>query len=51
MEYYLRSNELEVTISTLGAEMISVKYYSKERLWQNDNNTWSGHAPVLFPIA
>lgn len=51
MEYYLKSNELEVTISTLGAEMISVKYYSKERLWQNDNNTWSGHAPVLFPIA
>lgn len=51
MEYYLKSGNLEVTISSLGAEMVSVKYDGKERLWQNDNNTWSGHAPVLFPIA
>ena len=51
MEYILNCGDLEVVFSTLGAEMISVKYKKVERLWQNDNNTWTGHAPILFPIA
>ena len=51
MEYKLETKDLTVIFSSLGAEMISVKYNGIERLWQNDNNTWSGHAPVLFPIA
>lgn len=51
MEYIINNNNLKVTINSLGAEMVSVLYKNKERLWQNDNNTWTGHAPVLFPIA
>ena len=41
---------LEVTISTLGAELTSVKKCGKELLWQRDKNFWNRQAPVLFPI-
>lgn len=49
MNYYLKNKDLEVTIASLGAEPISIKYCGQERLWQNDNNTWTRHAPILFP--
>ncbi len=46
------SNEhLGVTISERGAEPVSVRYHGRERLWQNGNGSWAGHAPVLFPVA
>lgn len=50
METTLKSGNLEITATELGAELISVKHNGKERLWQNDNGSWSGHAPVLFPV-
>ncbi len=40
---------LKVEISTLGAEIISVKKDGKERIWQGGDGFWSGHAPILFP--
>lgn len=47
----LKSEELSVTISTLGAEVVSVKdKFGKEYIWEGDPNFWDGHAPVLFPI-
>ena len=49
MTYQLSSGLLELEISSIGAELISVKKQGKERLWQNENGGWSGHAPVLFP--
>lgn len=51
MEYTVKKDSLEITFSSLGAEMISVKKNGKERLWQNDNGAWGGHAPILFPYA
>lgn len=49
MMYTIKSKELEVQIDDFGAELVSVKLQGKERLWQNDNGSWSGHAPVMFP--
>lgn len=50
MNYTIRNECLAVTVSSLGAEMLGVKAFGKERLWQNENGSWSGHAPVLFPV-
>ena len=41
METTLKSGNLEITATELGAELISVKHNGKERLWQNDNGGWS----------
>lgn len=48
----LKTNLLEVKISTLGAELQSVKSIKsgEEFLWQGDPAVWSGKAPILFPI-
>ena len=45
------SNELlEVKISSMGAELKSIKSCGKEKLWQGDTSFWAGQAPILFPI-
>ena len=46
----LSNGDLEVSISTFGAEIISVKKNGKERIWQGAEGVWSGHAPILFPF-
>ena len=46
----IKSEYLTVVISTMGAELQSVKYDEKERLWQGDPAFWSGRAPILFPV-
>lgn len=44
-EYYT------ITVSTLGAELISVKNSDgAEYLWQNTGSFWDSHAPLLFPV-
>lgn len=48
MIYNVLGGELEISVSALGAELVSVKLGGKERLWQGDER-WRGHAPVLFP--
>ncbi len=46
----ISNNFLRVQISSLGAELVSVKTKNgKERLWQRDKNVWDGQAPILFP--
>ena len=50
MIYEFGSATLRCRVSTLGAELVSVLHNGKERLWQNDNGSWSGHAPILFPF-
>ncbi len=48
----LRNGKLTLTISSLGAEMQSIKDENGiERLWQGDPKFWKGRAPILFPIA
>lgn len=49
-EYVIASDSVKVTVAALGAETVSVIKDGKERLWQNENGEWDGHAPVLFPV-
>ena len=47
----IRSDALEVEISSFGAEIQSVKNYNEiEFMWCGDKNIWDGKAPILFPI-
>lgn len=50
MIYSIKNNELSVQIDSRGAEVVSVKHNGIERSWQNENGSWSGHAPILFPV-
>ena len=51
MNYQIKSNSLSVTVSSLGAEIISViGKDGYEYIWQNKSGEfWGGHAPLLFP--
>ena len=47
----IENSELSVSVSTLGAELMSVSGKGgTEFLWNGDKNVWSGRAPLLFPI-
>ena len=46
----LSSEKMSVTISSMGAQMTSIKKSGKELLWQGDPSVWAGQAPVLFPL-
>lgn len=50
--YKLISNQFEVQITSVGAEICSFKntQSGKEYIWQGDPKIWGSHAPVLFPI-
>ncbi len=51
MNYVLKNDALTVTLSDLGAEMISVRRGDCEYVWQKDDTYWKdGQAPLLFPI-
>ena len=51
MEYLLENEFLQVRVSSLGAELVSVKakHDGRELLWQADSAVWGRHAPILFP--
>ena len=51
MMYQIKNNDLEITLSDHGAEIIEIR--SKEGtsyLWHGDAKYWNRHAPILFPI-
>lgn len=52
MTYVLKNKFYEITFSSVGAEMISIKSADgRELLWQcNENSVWKDHAPLLFPF-
>jgi len=51
MQHSLVSEQLDVLINLLGAELCSVKNKKGlEYLWQAKQDVWPRHAPVLFPI-
>ena len=51
MLYTLKNEQLTVTLSDFGAEVISVKHATGcEYIWQADPTYWAGQAPLLFPI-
>ena len=50
MDYILTSEQISVTISSIGGEITSIKSTSGlEYLWQADPAYWNEHAPHLFP--
>ena len=53
MEYVLENAALKLTVSSHGAEPVSVVYKAtgRECLWQGDKAVWGRHAPILFPYA
>lgn len=50
MLYTMKNEILSVSVSDLGAELVRAEYRGKERLWQNKDGSWDGHAPILFPF-
>ncbi len=52
MNYIIENENLIVTVSTLGAELMSIKQKQSgaEYLWQGDKKYWGGRAPNMFPI-
>ncbi len=52
MNYVLKNEFYEITLSEVGAEMISIKNADgKELLWQcREDSIWKDHAPLLFPF-
>lgn len=53
MNYTLENNELILTVSSSGAEMVSLIQADTKRelIWQADPAVWNRHAPLLFPYA
>lgn len=51
MNYIIENKHLRVTITSLGAEVISVinKENGKELWWNADPAYWAGYSPILFP--
>ena len=52
MNCFLKNEFLEITIKTLGAELMSVKNLSDgvEYIWQGDAKYWEDRSPVCFPV-
>lgn len=52
MFYILKNHAVTVTLSDLGAEIVSVRSGQAdcEYIWQADPAYWQEHAPLLFPI-
>ena len=51
MIYTIKNEKLTVSVSSKGAELISVKNADgKEYIWQADKRYWGRHAPILFPV-
>ncbi|MFP4060938.1 MAG: aldose 1-epimerase family protein [Bacteroidales bacterium] len=52
MNYQIENEQLIITASSRGAELISIisKKSGTEYLWQGKSERWEGKSPVLFPI-
>lgn len=46
----ISNGALTADISTMGAELISLKKDGFENIWDGNPEVWSGHAPILFPV-
>ncbi len=47
--YIIKNDYLELTLSDIGGEPLSVKAGDHEYLWNRDPKYWSSSAPLLFP--
>lgn len=50
--YTIATDEITAVVSSMGAELISVKKNddSREYMWDGDPQYWKRHSPVLFPL-
>lgn len=46
----LSNSIISLSVSELGAELISLKKDEHEYIWTGDKSFWARHAPILFPI-
>jgi len=46
----ISNGDLRVSISQMGAEIVSAVKNGRECIWQADPEVWGKHAPVLFPV-
>ncbi|MBQ4071429.1 MAG: aldose 1-epimerase family protein [Clostridia bacterium] len=54
MNYTIKNNSYTATVSSVGAELISLvsNKDGRELIWQSPSDKyWSKHAPLLFPVA
>ncbi len=49
MLYTIKSNNLEVTIESVGAEIKSILFDNEQRLHDSNKKYWGRSAPILFP--
>lgn len=50
MNINISNAQIQMTISTLGAQPHSIIRDNTQYLWQGTEDTWPEHAPVLFPV-
>ena len=50
MFYTVKNDKITLTVNSFGAEITHLIHEGVERIGQNDNNTWDGHAFTLFPL-
>ena len=50
MDYQIQNKKLNVVISSLGAELKSIKKDGTEYLWEGDSKYWDEQSPMLFPF-
>lgn len=50
MEFCLKNGNMEATVCSKGAELISLKKDGKEYMWNAEPTYWNRHAPLLFPF-
>lgn len=50
MNTVIKNSALEVSVSDIGAELMSIRHNGREYLWQGAENVWDDRSPVLFPI-
>lgn len=46
----LENEQISLTVETLGAQMMSLRYKGTEYLWQGNPKYWEDRAPTLFPF-
>ena len=49
MEYQMKNEVLEITVSSKGAELRSIQKDHVEYLWQGNPKYWEERSPLLFP--
>ncbi len=50
MQYTLSYKNISMSVSSLGAELQSLKKWEKEFLYQKKDGFWQRQSPILFPI-